>query len=194
MPPTHGVLPLIDHLDINKVYYITDSPMSQYRNKFIINIVSCHQLIFRMPAVWHYFEKGHAKGPCDVIGGAVKRSASQAAKHGVPMADAHQLYDWALQHEGGISFVMISRFESNHTEADVTLFEKRLQPLSNTLSLHSIRSGQRTGDVEWQETSCNCVGCLACKSSCEYHCVSVLKPPTKGRGKRLKLGGTSYQL
>ena len=132
--------PLIDHLDINKVYYITDSPVSQYRNKFIFYVVSCHQQIFGMPAVWHYFEKGHGKGPCDGIGGAVKRGAAQAAKHGVPMADAHQFHDWAMQHESGISFVMISRFEYNHTEADVTLIEKRLQPVSHTLSLHSIRS------------------------------------------------------
>ena len=64
-----------------------------------------------------------------------------------------------------------------HTEADVTLIEKRLQPVSNTLSLHSTPSGQWTGGVEWQETRCNCVGCLARESSCEYHCVSVLKPP-----------------
>ena len=139
--------------------------------------------------MWHYFEKGHGKGPCDGIGGAVKRGAAQAAKHGVPMADAHQFHDWAMQHESGISFVMISRFEYNHTEADVTLIEKRLQPVSHTLSLHSIRSGQRTGDVEWWETSCNCVGCLARESSCEYHCVSVLKPPPKGRGKRRKQEG-----
>ena len=70
--------PLLDHLDINKVYYITDSPVSQY--KFIFYVVSCHQQIFGMPAVWHYFEKGHGKGPCDGIGGAVKRGAAQAAK------------------------------------------------------------------------------------------------------------------
>ena len=30
--------------------------------------------------MWHYFEKGHGKGPCDGIGGAVKRGAAQAAK------------------------------------------------------------------------------------------------------------------
>ena len=62
--------------------------------------------------------------------------------------------------------------------------------MSNTLSLHSIRSGQWTGDVEWQETNCNCVGSLACESYCEYHCISILKPPPKGRGKRRNLEGS----
>ena len=58
--------------------------------------------------MWHYFEKGHGKGPCDGIGGAVKRGAAKAAKLGDPKADAHQFHDWAMQHESGISFVMIS--------------------------------------------------------------------------------------
>ena len=38
--------------------------------------------------MWHYFEKGHGKGPCDGIRGAVKRGAVQVAQHGVPLADA----------------------------------------------------------------------------------------------------------
>ena len=102
------------------------------------------------------------------------------------MAEAHQFHDWAMQHERGISFVTISRFEYDHTEADV-LIEKRLQPVSHTLSLHSIHGERRTGDVEWRETSCNCVGSVASERSCDYHCVSILKPPLKGRVKGRKL-------
>ena len=64
--------PLIDRLNIGQAYYITDSPVSKYHNKLIFYIISNHQLIFGMPAVWNYFEKGHGKGPCDGVGGAVK--------------------------------------------------------------------------------------------------------------------------
>ena len=173
--------PLIHRLNIGQVYYITDSPVSQYRNKFIFYIISNHQLIFGMPAVWNYFEKGHGKGPCDGVGGADKRDAAQAAKHGVPMADVFQFRDWAMQKESGIQFCFITQVEYDHTSVDVTLIEKRLLPVHNTLTLHSIRSGQRIGEVEWRGTTCNCVGCLTRDSSCEYHCVSVVRPKRKGR-------------
>ena len=173
--------PLIHRLNIGQVYYITDSPVSQYRNKFIFYIISNHHLIFGTPAVWNYFEKGHGKGPCDGVGGAVKRDAAQAAKRGVPMADAFQFRDWAMQKESGIQFCFITQMEYDHTNTDVTLIEKRLLSVHNTLTLHSIHSGQRIGEVEWRETTCNCVGCLMRDSSCDYHCVSVVRPKRKGK-------------
>ena len=82
---------LISRLGATHVHYMTDSPVSQYRNKFLFFTLSNHLTMFGVAATWHYFEKGHGKGPCDGVGGAVKHGAGQAAKHGVPIVKDHWL-------------------------------------------------------------------------------------------------------
>lgn len=67
---------------LQKVHYFTDSPTSQYRNKTIFRVVSNHDDIYGCSAVWSYYEAGHGKGPCDGLGGTVKRMADEAVKAG----------------------------------------------------------------------------------------------------------------
>ena len=67
---------------IGRIRYWTDSPTSQYRNKTIFNIISLHHRLFQTSAMWSYFEAGHRKNPCDGFGGASKRMADDAVKHG----------------------------------------------------------------------------------------------------------------
>ncbi|CAC5401334.1 unnamed protein product [Mytilus coruscus] len=45
------------------VHYITDSPTSQYRNKYIFfHLMTLHGMLFDgITASWHYFEAGHGK-------------------------------------------------------------------------------------------------------------------------------------
>ena len=38
-----------------------------------------HESDFGMPAEWHFFATSHGKGPCDGIGGTVKRLATRAS-------------------------------------------------------------------------------------------------------------------
>lgn len=61
--------------DLKHIHYYTDSVTSQYRNKSIFYIVSRHKSLFSVSASWNYFEAGHGKGPCDGVGGSVKRMA-----------------------------------------------------------------------------------------------------------------------
>ena len=49
-------------------------------------------------AVWNYFELGHGKGPCDGLGGTVKRMADTAIKTGKFMIqDASDFYTWVTE-------------------------------------------------------------------------------------------------
>ena len=68
--------------EVKKIHYFTDSPSSQYRNRFIFHTVANHQELYGMLAVWNYFESGHGKGPCDGLGGTVKRLADDAVRQG----------------------------------------------------------------------------------------------------------------
>ena len=66
--------------DLKHIHYYTDSPTLQYQNKSIFYIVSRHKSLFDVSASWNYFEAGHRKGPCDGVGGLVKRMADKAVK------------------------------------------------------------------------------------------------------------------
>ena len=70
---------LKDHLPFEKVIYFSDGAASQYKNKKnFINLVY-HEEDFGMPAEWHFFATSHGKGPCDGVGGTVKRLAARAS-------------------------------------------------------------------------------------------------------------------
>ena len=74
------LIPLIKSTvpNLQMVHCWTDSPTSQYRNKTIFKMISCHEELFGCQASWSYMESGHGKGPCDPIGGTAKRKADQA--------------------------------------------------------------------------------------------------------------------
>lgn len=50
------------------VQYVTDSPTSQYRNKYIFGMIANHINLFGISASWQFFEAGHGKGPFDGMG------------------------------------------------------------------------------------------------------------------------------
>jgi hypothetical protein len=63
------------HPSITKFEYFTDGCAGQYKNyKNFINLC-VHQEEFGVEATWNFFATSHGKGPCDGIGGSVKRLA-----------------------------------------------------------------------------------------------------------------------
>lgn len=77
VPESKSLLP-----DLKVVHYWTDSPSSQYSNKYIFDIVQHHVDLLTVQARWNYFESGHGKGPCDGLGGVRKRQAAEACMKG----------------------------------------------------------------------------------------------------------------
>ncbi|XP_076461172.1 uncharacterized protein LOC143293803 [Babylonia areolata] len=76
------------------IHYWTDSPTSQYRNRYMFYTISNHENLFDMPASWNFFEAGHGKGPCDGLGGVAKRMADQAVRQDKSIQDAEDFYQW----------------------------------------------------------------------------------------------------
>lgn len=69
VPIFKELIPTISYID-----YMSDSPTSQYRNKYMFNVIAEHPNRFGIGASWQYFEAGHGKGPCNGVGAvAVKR-------------------------------------------------------------------------------------------------------------------------
>ena len=62
-----------------KIFYFSDGCAGQYKNRnFFINLCH-HELDYGIPAEWHFFATSHGKGPCDGVGGTLKRMVSRAS-------------------------------------------------------------------------------------------------------------------
>ena len=106
VPQVNSLIP-----ELAYIHYWTDSPTSQYRNKTIFKIVSCHSEYFNVPYSWNYMEAGPGKGPCDPIGGTAKRKADLTVKNEkAVIQDAIDFYSWAkkTEEESSIKFSFLS--------------------------------------------------------------------------------------
>ena len=59
--------------NVNTVYIISDSPMSQYRNCQIAYLTKKFAEETDITVYWTFTESGHGKGPMDGVGAAIKR-------------------------------------------------------------------------------------------------------------------------
>ena len=75
---------LIDFLSSNIakprfIIYFSDGCAAQYKNKKNFINLCHHEKDFGIAAEWHFFATSHGKGPCDGVGGTVKRLAARAS-------------------------------------------------------------------------------------------------------------------
>ena len=169
---------LLSEKDVQMVHYITDSPFSQYRNKVMFFIIANHQEMFGTAARWDYFEAGHGKGPCDGIGGSVKRQADMATKHGTPISDAKDFYQWASRTQGAVNYSWIDNNDFHVAEKEVQGIQPQLVPVKGTGKLHAMRKGRDDNSIQWRVTSCNC---LECSPECQWLAANLLPPKAKGK-------------
>lgn len=158
------VIPRLQELvpQLSPVHYWTDSPTSQYRNKTMFSVVGEHAEIFEgIHAQWNYFEAGHGKGPCDGIGGTVKRMADNAVKRKIVIQDAHDFFAWATQEQGStktkIEYIFLTKEEC--VEGGLFIAEKwsTVKTFPGTLQVHAV-IGQDKG-VLIRNVSCYCTNC-----------------------------------
>jgi hypothetical protein len=73
---------------------VSDSPSSQYRNKFTLFLISvlCRQMGYKSWS-WLYSESGHGKGAPDGVGAAVKRQADAYVARGRSIKKASDIVD-----------------------------------------------------------------------------------------------------
>lgn len=67
------------NLSLNKITYFSDGCAAQYKNRKNFVNLTHHEDDFGCKAEWHFFATSHGKGPCDGIGGSLKRSAAFAS-------------------------------------------------------------------------------------------------------------------
>ena len=126
---------------MNKIYYFSDGAASQYKNrKKFINICH-HRKDFNLHAEWHFFATSNGKGPCDGIGGTVKRLAARSSlQHPTRqhVTTPIELYQWANENIKGINFQYVAAEEyANELKALECRFG-RSRTVPGTQGLHAV--------------------------------------------------------
>ena len=91
-----------------------------------------------MKAEWHFFSTSHGKGPCDGVGGTVKRSAARASlqkPYNDQIMTPRQLFEYSKENVAGVHFHYSTNVEEYNSEG--TLLEARFNTIVGTRVLHA---------------------------------------------------------
>ncbi|XP_063966655.1 uncharacterized protein LOC135156857 [Lytechinus pictus] len=153
---------------LQKIHYLTDSPTSQYRNKTIFQMLCNHKEHFGVEGEWNFLESGHGKGPCDGLGGSVKRSADMAVKRGkFAIQDASDFIRWTESEQSSkVVFFSYTQDDINRC-SDILSENQAIKPIPGTFKLHAVKPVGKHS-VAVRETSCYCDMCRSdpCTSPC----------------------------
>lgn len=125
---------------INKIYFFSDGAASQFKNRTNFFFLCQFEEDFGFKAEWHFFATSHGKGPCDAIGGTVKRLASKASLQRPffnQITNAKQLYDWANSCHSAINYIFCSTEEYEVHFKQFTARTKKIKTISGTQSFHA---------------------------------------------------------
>lgn len=147
--------------DLQQVHYLSDSPTSQYINKTIFSFVADHETLHGCQASWTYFEAGHGKGPCDGVGGTVKRMADQAVTNSnASIQDAADFFAWSKTLSSAIDFHCVTTADCADKKNAVQEQSSSISTTKGTMLIHQV-VGVAKGLVKVRQTSCFCNECFA---------------------------------
>lgn len=143
-----------------KVHYWTDSPSSQYRNRFIFYTISRHQELYGVTAVWNYFEAGHGKGPCDGLGGTTKRMADESVRQGkCIIQQAADFFRWSVTSTmKGIIFRYVEK-DTCEEKKKILQSDSNIKPVKESMRIHAV-VGISPAKILTASVSCYCPDCL----------------------------------
>lgn len=124
---------------ILKIIYVTDGAASQYKNKKNFKTIVQHFEEYGINAEWHFHATSHGKGPCDGIGGTVKRKAARASlskEYDKVISTPFELYQWAVECIQ-MEFCFVSVADYTRKEIELNNVYKQLKTITGTRSFHA---------------------------------------------------------
>ena len=133
-----NLLPLLKELEmygIRRINVISDSPVSQYRNKGMFWLVKNFCEDFNTTVEWIYLESSHGKGIPDGIGATVKKAFGNLmlSNPSVSMYSVEDLLKNGLQEN--VPSIGLYTYD----EEDIIKFQNaipKLKPMKGTMKLH----------------------------------------------------------
>ncbi|CAH0403518.1 unnamed protein product [Chilo suppressalis] len=136
---------------IDTIHFVSDSPSSQYRNRYIFFVIS--QLKNDFPdlkfVTWNYLEAGHGKGAPDGVGAALKRTADQVVRFGTDIGTMKDFWKHIQVKVKNVKLLSVS-------EQDI---EERRIPSSvpgfrGTMSVHQVLWSCDRHQITFRKLSC----------------------------------------
>ena len=122
-----------------KILYFSDGSAAQYKNRKNFINLCYHKTDFRVDAEWHFFATSHGKGPCDGLGGTVKRLAARASlqrAYDHQIMTPRQLYEWACDNIPKVHFQFCTCDDYKNAETFLQERFHRSKTIAGTQKLH----------------------------------------------------------
>ena len=123
-----------------RIIYFSDGCAAQYKNRKIFINLCHHEEDFGMPAEWHFFATSHGKGPCDGVGGTVKRLAARASlqrPYDNQILTPRQLYEFGCAEIPTVNFYYATTKEY---ELETIFLHERFQSTKTIAGTHKLHS------------------------------------------------------
>ena len=132
---------------------ISDSPLSQYRNKKVFWFMQTFSVEHEVMIRWIYLESGHGKGVPDGIGAAAKNAIQEVV---LSNPDA-PIYDVAALLQNGLQDALPSIEIYVHTTEMINNIDekipRKLFPAPQTMMIHEVNANLPSGSLTYKLTS-----------------------------------------
>lgn len=108
------------------------------------------QALFGVRASWSWLEKGHGKGPCDGVGGSVKKLADRLIKNAKIIDSTDKFYDTVSEATTAITLLKVERKEIEQKNAESEEWHSR--QVSGIMNSHMVTG--IGGHIYIRNTSC----------------------------------------
>ncbi len=125
---------------IKKICFFSDGSGAQYKNKMNFYNLCNFKEDFDMEAEWHFFATCHGKGPCDALGGVLKRNAARASLQRPfekQITTPRELYSWAEEKESRVNYVFFTTTNYNKMEKQLKNRYSSVKQIAGTHKYHS---------------------------------------------------------
>lgn len=124
---------------LKKIFYFSDGASAQYKNKKNFVNLAFHEDDFAIKAEWHFFATSHGKGPCDGLGGTIKRLAARASLTNIdnPINTPTTFYQWVKQNVKNINCEFFSTEQYNEQEKKLKERFTKAKMIPGTLGYHA---------------------------------------------------------
>lgn len=123
-----------------KIYYILDGSAAQYKNKNNFLNLALHEEDFNIKAEWHFSATAHGKGPCDGVGGSIKRLAARASlqrPYHNQIQTPRDLFEWAVDNISKVDFVYSTQEDYAASEMFLKIRFENALTIKGTQQFHA---------------------------------------------------------
>ncbi|KAI8420458.1 hypothetical protein MSG28_008946 [Choristoneura fumiferana] len=145
---------------VENLHFLSDGPVTQYRNKTMFYILGCRIQDFYPLALkysWNFHEAGHGKGAPDGVGATCKRSADQVIAQKGDITNLLDFVGVLREKCPGIKISVIEDADIERVSKMIKENENKQKPFKGTLLVHQVRGNIFIPNkLEMKALSCFC--------------------------------------